>query len=380
METVEITKDKIRRGTTPASEEDYRSHYFPKTEIVGENEMRVSALGTGMPNQRPSQASASWLVECGNGDTFFLDIGTGCMSRFAAMNVSYNRASKVFLTHLHSDHCGDLAALWLGGWVANRMIPLQVWGPTGKEERLGTRHFIDHQRESYAWDVEGRRMAGLPPAGGDIEVNEFDYTKVQEIYNENGVKVIAFPAIHIHDGPVSFRLEWNGLVLVYSGDTHPNKWFVENGQNADLLIHESFITVDTLVEKQGFPRELAVKVGTQVHTSPADCGRVFAQTKPRLAVGYHFFNDWDTAPQVHDELKSTYDGPFVLANDYMVFNITKQYIRARMAVAPEDVWPPESAREAAERPDVMQFGGRGGKSHREIVAMSDWLHEGALFD
>ena len=115
LETAEITRQKIERGTNPQQESDYRGHYFPKTEQLGENQMRVTALGTGMPNQRPSQASAAWLVELGNGDTFFFDIGTGCMNRFASLNISYNRASKVFLTHLHADHCGDLAALWLGG-------------------------------------------------------------------------------------------------------------------------------------------------------------------------------------------------------------------------------------------------------------------------
>ncbi len=378
METADVTRQKIEKGTNPKGEQDYRSHYFPKTEVLGKNEMRVTALGTGMPNLRPAQASATWLVELGNGDTFFFDIGTGSIDRFSAMNISYNRAHTVFLTHLHSDHCGDVPALWIGGWVANRLIPLRVWGPSGPEERLGTKHFIEHMREAYAWDIASRNAVKLPEHGGQIEVHEFDYTKVQEVYNENGVKVTAFPAIHILDGPVSYRLEWNGLVFVYSGDSVPNKWFVENGQNADLLIHESFVTVDTLVEKQGFPRDQAIRVGTEIHTAPAHCGRVFAATKPRLAVAYHFFNDWDTAPQVLEEIKSTYDGKFVLANDYMIFNVTKEYIKVRMSVAPEDVWPPEKAAEAAERPEVMHFGGRGMKSHREIVEMSDWLREGDL--
>ena len=38
------------------------------------------------------------------------------------------------------------------------------------------------------------------------------------------------------------------------------------------------------------------------------CGEVFSLTLPKLAVGYHFFNDWDTAPAVRDEIMSTYDG------------------------------------------------------------------------
>ena len=67
-----------------------------------------------------------------------------------------------------------------------------------------------------------------------------------------------------------------------------------------------------------------------------------------------------------------------MANDFMVFNITKEHIKARMAVTPEDVWPSESAAEAAERPEVMQFGGRGTKPSREVAEMSQWLHDSEL--
>jgi ribonuclease Z len=105
---------------------------------------------------------------------------------------------------------------------------------------------------------------------------------------------------------------------------------------------------------------LAVNVGTQVHTSPAHCGEVFSLTRPKLAVGYHFFNDWDTAPAIRDEIKSTYDGPLTLATDDMAFNVTKDYIKTRMMVAAEDVWPPESAGEAQERDAVAHFGGVAG--------------------
>jgi len=35
-------------------------------------------------------------------------------------------------------------------------------------------------------------------------------------------------------------------------------------------------------------------VGTVVHTSPAQFGKVMEMTKPRMAVGYHFSNDFDT--------------------------------------------------------------------------------------
>ena len=73
------------RSGVGATQLDYRDHYYPGTEELSPNEMRVSALGTGMPNARMSQAGSCWLVELGNGDKFFFDLGTGCMEKFSVL-------------------------------------------------------------------------------------------------------------------------------------------------------------------------------------------------------------------------------------------------------------------------------------------------------
>ena len=113
-------------------------------------------------------------------------------------------------------------------------------------------------------------------------------------------------------------------------------------KGVDISIHECFIAPESLVEKQGFTPQAALNVGTQIHTSPAQFGKVMAETKPRLAVGYHFFNDFDTTPSVLRDIRMTYDGPLELATDYMVFNITKAEIKVRMAAVEEAVWPQPS--------------------------------------
>ena len=61
--------------------------------------------------------------------------------------------------------------------------------------------------------------------------------------------------------------------------------------------------------------------------------------KPRMAVAYHFFNDFDTAPDVRERIRKVYDGELSLAMDYMVWNVTKQDIRVRMSSIDEEVWP-----------------------------------------
>ena len=322
-----------------------RDSYFPGTESIAPDEMRITACGTGMPNARPKQAAACFLVELGNGDKFIFDIGTGSAERLSALKIPYDYLDKLFIGHLHSDHVGDLDALWIGGVIGNRQRPLRVWGPSGAEEKYGTKWFVDNIREAYEWDY-GSRQGNVNTLGLELEVTEFDYKAVnQVVYEENGVTIRSFPAIHAIDGSVSYTLEWNDMKFAFSSDTFPNKWWIDATRGADIAIHECFSAPKTLIEKQKWPPRDALNVGTQIHTSPAQFGKVMAETKPRLAVGYHFFNDFDTAPVVMEQIRKVYDGDVALAVDYMVFNVTKDETKVRMAVIDEDVWPMPSVTE-----------------------------------
>ncbi len=102
-----------------------RDVYYPGSEDLARDEMRIVALGTGMPSVRPKQAAACWLVELGNGDKFLFDLGSGCHERLAAQKIPYDYLNKVFIGHLHVDHMGDLPSVWLGGTVMNRLVPLR---------------------------------------------------------------------------------------------------------------------------------------------------------------------------------------------------------------------------------------------------------------
>ena len=316
-----------------------RDVYYPGSEALSPDEMRVVACGTGMPNARPKQAAACWLVELGNGDKFLFDIGTGSAERISAMKIPYNYLDKIFIGHLHSDHFGDLDAIYCGGIVANRVVPLRVWGPSSSAPKYGFKVAMEHFEKMLAWDID-TRMGNTDTRGAFLEVTEFDYRAVNKvIYQENGVTIRTIPAIHIFDGPVSFILEWNGLKFAFSSDTFPNKWWIKYTKGVDIAIHEAFATPRILITKQNWTAGAALNVGTQVHTSPAQFGKVMSLIKPRMAVAYHFFNDFDTLPDMLDQVRSTYGGPLSMATDYMVWNITKDDIRVRMAVIDEDIWP-----------------------------------------
>jgi ribonuclease Z len=317
-----------------------REVYYPNSEDLLPGEMRVIACGTGMPTTRAAQAAACFLVELGNGDKFIFDIGSGSAERISSLQIPYDYLDKIFIGHLHADHFGSLGEIFIGGALMGRQKPLRVWGPNGRSPELGTAYAVQKMKEMYTWDLAGR--VGLVDFRGySIEVNEFDYKAENAvIYEDNGVTIRSFPAIHSLDGPVSFSLEWKGLKFVFGSDSYPNKWFVKYAKEADLVVHECFVAVPDLVKKMGFTPEQALVVGTQIHTAPEAFGKLMSEIKPKHAVAYHFFKDFDTTAEVNDRIRTTYDGPLSLAEDFMVWNVTKDDIRIRMAVVEEHTWAP----------------------------------------
>jgi ribonuclease Z len=362
--TVTAKPDKVDGVNVPTGripqkikKSNYPHTFYPNTEKLGKAEMRITALGTGMPNQSPSNVAACFLVELGNGDSFLFDIGTGSTDRLAGLEADYSKLDKVFVSHLHTDHAGDLAALWVAGWINGRYTPLQVYGPSGKTPELGTKVHVDHIRDAWAWDVTSR-AGTLPNAGGEIEAHEFDFSKTAVIYDENGVKITSFPAIHIRDGSVSYRLDWNGLSFVFGGDSAPNKWFIKEAKGADVVVHECFFTPENWMEIAGFPYKEAYWVTSVIHTPPD------------MAVAYHYWNHRDVEFGIYDGVRKTYDGPLTMSDDLTVINVTKDHIEVREATINHDSWPQGTSKE-------------WDTAHRGEPAtglMSEWLVKGKIED
>jgi ribonuclease Z len=331
------------KGRTPSVivDDQYPASYFPNTELLGPDEMRITALGTGMPNQTRAAVSISYLVELGNGDMFIFDAGSGMLANLFSLRPDFSRIDKVFASHLHVDHVGDFMGIHIGGWLSGRYTPIHLFGPSGSIPELGTKAFADAMKKGYAWDISTRSGA-LPDAGGQIKVHEFDYKQMNEIvYQENGVTIRSWPAIHSLDGSVSYGLEWNGLKYVFGGDTYPNKWYMRYAAGADVASHECFLPPKALAAYFGWDLNQATYVSTRIHTEPTAFGKVMATLKPRLAVGYHSVQSPENNAAIMDGIRKTYDGPLALARDLMVINVTKDNIVVRMAVVDEYVLPPD---------------------------------------
>jgi ribonuclease Z len=299
----------------------------------------VNVLGSGDPWIRRSQASGSLLVEVGNPeqDFFFFDLGSGALANFTSLMLPVEATTKVFLSHLHADHIGDIPGLVGSLAKSGRIDPVEIWGGGSENPALGLAAFVDHMGKALAWDTAS--VVGVRPTSGFAMIaHEIPFDRPETIYERNGVSISSFPAIHGLNGAVGYAVEYAGLKVVFSGDTRPCRYVVDAATGADLLIHECFQSPAVFARATGIPLETALQITRLAHTIPEQMGKILEMAKPRMGALWHL----DVTPGVDvvfEEIGASYDGPVTVTQDLTVFNITKDAVIARQAKV-NDAAPP----------------------------------------
>ena len=286
---------------------------------MSQRDFVVTLLGTGTPVPRPERFGPSTLVEAGN-LKFLIDAGRGAAIRLNQLKIPIGRIDVQFLTHYHSDHTSGVPDIWLTGWLEShfgmRKGPFRVIGPTGG------RRLMENLEKAYADDIKIRvEDEKLPLSGVAIEVKEFDHDGV--VYEQDGVRVIAFEVDHgdVIKPCYGYRFEYGGRTAVFSSDTRYNQNVIKYGAGADLLVHEVAMVRRELMKEAYIQRIIGH------HTEPRDCGRVFAQARPKLAAYTHIvmLMSHTVPPPTVDalvaETRETYDGPLEVGEDLMSFEI-----------------------------------------------------------
>jgi ribonuclease Z len=319
------------------------------------DEMRITFLGSTIPpTARRVQQMMSIFVEVGNAkgksDSFVFDCGAGVVANYGAMGIPFSKMDKIFITHLHGDHMSDLTHIYCFGPSTDRKSPLYVFSNSNSTEASpsglpatyddGVVAYCGNLRKAMRWHTESfsflstgyqsyerptKESWGLPvdpvPVGDDDASDgyalipiELDWTKRGDVegdnvaYNnpETGVKITHFPVIHCRKGSIGFKLEWNGLSMIYTGDTKPETNFmnqaINGGNGVDVAVHEMIVPAEVWAMKtlglsergSGPVWEAALRTATSVqnssHTPQGAFGYLLSRIspRPRLAVATHF--------------------------------------------------------------------------------------------
>jgi ribonuclease BN (tRNA processing enzyme) len=264
---------------------------------------RVILLGTGTPNPEPDRMGPAVAVVSGD-RVYIVDSGPGVVRRAEQAGIRQDQLTRVFITHLHSDHTAGYPDLILTPPNAGRANPLQAYGPPGL--RAMTANLL----RAYKVDLDSRIRGTQPHAAPAYDVFAHD-VKPGEVYRDDTVRVIAFAVSHgDFPGAYGYRFEAVDKVIVISGDTTYSEALIAAAKGCDILVHEVYSEKGLAQRTPGWRVYHAA-----FHTSGPDVGRVAAKVRPRKLVLYHALPMGESREQVLSEVRSKYDGQIIYGQD-----------------------------------------------------------------
>jgi len=219
-------------------------------------EVHVVGSGTLLPDDR--HRSAGHLLRW-DGGHLLLDCGSGVLHGFARDGLDWRSLSHVAVSHFHTDHVGDLPALfwaWTHGVPEGEAPPRTLIGP------VGTRGFLDALRIAHGEYI-------LEP-GSPLEVIELRAGDGWEDPNA-GFRIRCHDARHSPEA-LAYRVEAGGVAVGYTGDTGPHPPLGGFFRGVDLLISECAV-------------EDAAEV--DIHLSPASAAELAVAADPGILVLTH---------------------------------------------------------------------------------------------
>jgi ribonuclease Z len=257
--------------------------------------LSVLLCGTASPLAHPTRGHPCTAVIAG-GRIYVVDVGPGAWTHLALWRVPADRIDAVLLTHLHSDHIGDLGELNLQSWAAGRPGPLPVYGPVGTERVVrgfGEAYAIDtgyrtahHGAELLAPAVSGMAARPVPLQG--------EPGKSAVVFAKDGLTVTAFLVHHEPVAPAfGYRFDYEGRSIFVSGDTAPHASLIAAAKDVDVLVHEAqanhLVKILEHVAREGGQTRQA-KILSDIptyHTSPVDGAKLAKAANAKLLVYTH---------------------------------------------------------------------------------------------
>ncbi len=248
-------------------------------QALAQDTLKVIFCGTSGPLPIVGRAKPCTAIQAG-GALYLVDIGPEATENLQLWRLPLATAKAVFITHLHSDHIGDLGEFNMQSWVAGRPQALAVVGPAGVDKlaagfNLSYANDHDFRKAHHEHDgIQFSLPAGLLKSK-IVTIAKPDGTA--EAWKDGDLTVTAIRVAHDPASPAfGYRFDYKGRSVVISGDTR--KWppLAVAAKGADVLIHEAQVNAMTQMVSQALKRQGAARMSSIMgdtvtyHTEPVE--------------------------------------------------------------------------------------------------------------
>jgi ribonuclease BN (tRNA processing enzyme) len=288
-------------------------------------------LGTQAGPIADANRSQPANVLVSGGRTYLVDVGVGTAQQLARSGIPLSSVQGIFISHLHFDHTGGLAAILGLRYQTNNKDPLPIFGPPGTRELVVglTQSMIPSAKAGYG--IPGAAITDPASTVTVIELAgddsfDVDVMNVRTVRNTH----YSFEKDSEFDRrfrSLSFRFNTPERSIVYTGDTGPSSAVNELARDADLLVAE-MMDVDRVIalvadqqrrlnpdppNLEGVNRHLRAH-----HLSPEDVGEMAARAEVEAVVVTHIGAPRASAADLLGyiaRIGTKYAGPVAIAND-----------------------------------------------------------------
>lgn len=290
-----------------------------------EDKTFVVTLGTSTPSPNPYRFGAAGAVIVDE-VPYLIDAGEGVIRAIAKSATAHDRLlvdcfapkklTKLFITHLHSDHVVGLSSLILNPWIFGRSEPMQVFGPEGTQE------LVSHILIAHSRDIE-ERIHGAEHAndtGWRVEVHEITENGIA--YKDDRVTVEAIFHDHGTIQNLGYKFVSKDKTVVWAGDGKINQAFAEACQGVDMLVTE-ICSMETLPNAPwgGLSEDEKEQIIWAYHLKPSELAQTATQAGIKRLILIHESNYSKPYRPLAllEEMRSHYAGDMVSSRDADVF-------------------------------------------------------------
>ena len=213
-------------------------------------DMKIVFLGTSaaIPTLKRSLSS---IVLKRAGELLIFDVGEGMQKNFLQAKLGVNKKMKVFITHLHIDHCLGLLGFFQTMSLLGRTKKIDVYGESRLKEFINQNFHIINIELSYEIDIHTIEGEG-------IIANENDY-QISCCRADHSVPSFSY-CIEEHQRPGIFNIDKATKLGIPKGELYHK---LQNGE--DVIVNGKLVKSDEVVG----PKRKGRKIGISGDTRPS---------------------------------------------------------------------------------------------------------------